>query len=131
MLVSSSSDDAPIPCLERWNFQICEGYLEELAVEDPIHLARMIRTGLVPENLLTFAAEHLGSTGDSDLVRSALLPLVGHPSPIVREGVLLGLQRHRNEKIDQILVFCASQDPSPGVRLTAVEALEVGMPGQR
>lgn len=75
---------------------------------------------------LTFVAEAIGSSYDSVTVRALLLPLLGHPDAIVREGVVLGLRRHVDTMVRVELVRVAQHDPSAAVRLEAMGALSIG-----
>ena len=94
----------------------------DLAVENPARLFWMLRHS--PSLFeLTFAAEAAGMLSDSEAVRSALMPLLGHSISLVREGAIYGLARHLNDSVMVALRELAQSDPSPGVREAAKEVL--------
>jgi hypothetical protein len=99
---------------------------EELAQESPQDLAQIIRENQARDTRLTFAAEILGREVRTAMAANLLKGILhDHPSPLVREGAVLGLAYH----IDRIgirgaLARAATEDPSPGVRRAASEALE-------
>jgi hypothetical protein len=64
------------------------------------------RVRRMPNSELTFLAENLGET---------LLELLKHPSPVVREGALLGIDNILSEVKDK-LIHMVCHDESPGVR---------------
>jgi HEAT repeats len=66
---------------------------------------------------LTFAAEKLRD-------ERALNVVAKHESPLVREGAVYGLAKLRTATARSTLALIAANDPSPGVRAAAVEALE-------
>jgi len=101
----------------------CEGVFEEMAREDPARLISMLADDRLMPTDLTFAAEIAGGIADSALVRPALLRLLGHPSPFVREGAIYGISRHMTEEVVQRLRELASIDPSPGVRAAAEDVV--------
>lgn len=73
---------------------------------------------------LTFAAEELGATRTPEVL-DALLTLASHADALVREGVVYGLANYLvGEKVRAVLLRIALDDPSPGVRAAAAEALE-------
>jgi len=70
-----------------------DGEMEALAVVDPAAIvARLPTFGNVR---LSFAAEYLGDHAPAHIALPAVLPLLTHPTPVVREGALDGLYRHR------------------------------------
>ncbi len=102
----------------------CEGMFRDLAITAPAELAELIRLRAIRDSRLTYAAEVLGrDVGDNDLVVQALLPLLNHPSHLVREGAVLGLSYHLTDVVREFLRLTAESDPSRGVRETAREAL--------
>ena len=102
----------------------CEGMFRELATTAPAELATLVRQGVVRDTRLTYAAEILGrDVNDSTLVVPALLPLLKHPSPAVREGAVLGLSYHLTDGVRLALSRVVQEDPSPGVRTVAQEAV--------
>ncbi len=87
-----------------------------------------IRSGKIvePEGL-TYAAEPLGCSvrplpdGAIDL----LISLLGHESPVVREGAVYGLAPHvTNEAVRSALLSTSLNDSSPAVCESAREALQ-------
>ena len=101
----------------------CEALFERLAATDPSRLLAMLPDLEPPD--MTFAAEVAGRIGDSDAVRRAVLPLLEHPMPYVREGAIYGLSSHMDETTRSLIARLAVDDPSPGVRLAAEGAIEV------
>lgn len=53
-----------------------------------------------------------------------ILPLLDHPAPMVREGVIYGLTPHLDESMRAKLEDIAEHDTSPGVREAARGALK-------
>lgn len=79
---------------------------------------------------LTYLAELLGSADANAKVAngsttiSMLLSLSRHPSSVVREGSVYGMEPHiGHAKVKARLQEIAESDPSPGVKLAATEAL--------
>jgi len=116
------SDEAVRAVVGRWN-RPCEGAFELLALRFPKDLASVIQTSGLGIADLTFAAEALGRSHLSHLVRSTLVPLLGHPSAIVREGAIYGLQRHLDLELRIELEGLAAADSSPAVRAAAEDSL--------
>lgn len=78
----------------------------------------------LPPEKLTFAAEQLGNV-DTDAAAALLVKLLRHESPLVREGAVYGLEKHRHrDNVDMMLCLVAVIDLSPSVRAAAREALE-------
>lgn len=102
----------------------CEEMFEYLAHTHPQRLLDLIRAGGLEYYDLTFAVEIAGRITDSDAVRKALLPLLSHPQPVVREGALYGLAPHRDESVNARIRYIADHDPSHGVRRAAVAMLD-------
>lgn len=102
----------------------CEEMFERLVEEDPRELVRMIESGDLRPSDLTHAAEIAGRIPDSDLVRPALVRLLNHASPLVREGAIYGLVPHWSAEVATQLQLMSGDDPSPGVREAASEVLE-------
>ena len=104
----------------------CEAEFEFLARKNPARLLALVSGELRnrPE-LLTFAAEWAGRIDSTSAVVRALLPLLRHEDPAVREGAIYGLQRHLDRSIEArtTLRALAEGDPSPGVRESARDAL--------
>lgn len=100
------TEDFPTPC---------ENSFKALAKEDPDKLLRWVNSELLEPSDLTFAAEELGNI-DSSL--PALIQLLSHTSPIVREGAIVGLDILKY-RINDLFHHHATKDPSPGVRHVA------------
>lgn len=100
-----------------------EALFERLAEHDPARLLALLDDELDPA-LLTFAADVAGRLLPSDDVVPVLLRLLGHPSPLVREGGVYGLASHITAGVDSALADLVHKDPSPGVRIAARDVLE-------
>jgi hypothetical protein len=72
---------------------------------------------------LTFACEAAQGVADERIV-AAVVELLGHAAPLVREGALLGLQDSTDAGIRARVGAMATCDPSPGVRATAADLVE-------
>jgi HEAT repeat protein len=73
---------------------------------------------------LTFALEVAGRLPSNEAV-ALLLPFLGHPDSSVREGAICGLCWHaERDDVRPALEACAATDPSPGIRVSAKDALE-------
>jgi hypothetical protein len=83
-----------------------EVMFERLVTEDPARLVALLGSHVLGPALLTFAAEIAGKGLAFDVVGAALLALLQHERPIVREGAAA-------------LAKVAADDPSPGVRASA------------
>ncbi len=99
--------------------------LKSMARQTPHGLIRLIGQGGLKPPDLTFAAEAAGEISDSGLAVAALLPLLEHGSPLVREGATYGLARHLSS-LDVVsrLQQLVTDDSSPGVRQAIKETLE-------
>jgi HEAT repeat protein len=85
---------------------------------------RVKEMNLMKVSQLTFAAEELGEEAPEEIAVPALLPLLEHKSPVVREGAIYGLAHHlSNEKVKTKLDELAQKDTSPGVREAASDVL--------
>lgn len=98
---------------------------EYLAHHDPGRLMS-IANALAPAQL-THAAEWIGRSGDLR-AWSVLASMLRHPSPLVREGAIVGLEALGTPAIDRaksLLVELALEgsESSPGVRGAARDAL--------
>lgn len=69
-----------------------EERLKDLLQTDPELLISLVTTNLLRNDELTFAAEILGELPDKARALALLTPLAAHPSALVREGVIYGLQ---------------------------------------
>lgn len=106
--------------------QPCRAYFERLAEQSPARLLELLDdTALVPADL-TFAAEIAGQRLPHDIaIRNRLLELLQKSdSSLVREGVIYGLSANLTDDVCERLRSIAQDDPSPGVREAAKEALE-------
>jgi hypothetical protein len=99
---------------------------EQLARESPRDLADIIRGSQARDSRLTFAAEILGRMVQTAMAADLLLVILrDHPSPLVREGAVLGLAHHLDRVgVRAALEHASANDPSPGVRRAASETLE-------
>jgi len=103
----------------------CEALFEALAEHSPDELVEIVREGRAPNSRLTYAAEILGRHVASPRAVEALRNLLDHPSPLVREGAVLGLEPHLDRHdVKEALHRAVGRDPSPGVRRALAEALE-------
>lgn len=69
----------------------CEAMFEYLATHEPEVLIEQLTSGALQPSALTFAAEWAGRSG-SAAATAVLLALLEHPSAVVREGAVYGLQ---------------------------------------
>lgn len=105
----------------------CEDEFVFLAEQNPGKLAELIRTLQGRPSLLTFAAEAAGRIANTSLAVAILLPLLGQPDPVVREGAIYGLMPHLGLSLEarDALRGMAQADPSPGVVAAIQDALSV------
>jgi hypothetical protein len=97
-----------------------EVMFERLVTEDPARLVALLGSHVLGPALLTFAAEIAGKGLAFDVVGAALLALLQHERPIVREGAVYGLREHEEHpEVAAALAKVAADDPSPGVRASA------------
>jgi hypothetical protein len=108
----------------RWR-QPCEEMFEYLAEVYPTQLIALLGCNRLVAANLTFAAEIAGRIENSALVRSALLPLLEHGDPVVREGALYGLAKHMDEETRRRVLQVGANDPNLEVRQAANDFLEV------
>ena len=103
----------------------CRGLLRHLATFDPNALLKMCREHTLVPTLLTFAAEYIGEIeGSTDV----LIGLLDHPSPIVREGAMLGMP----DDNDEAFIAVSSKveaETSPAVKEVMSEYLATNAPG--
>lgn len=96
---------------------------QELAASAPERLVAALTSGELPPWELSFAAE---VAGDLPQARDALLTLLDHEEPTVREGAIYGLAKQIDddqtirERLEKIAIF----DASSVVREVAIEALD-------
>lgn len=94
-------------------------FWEYLAKNSADLLAKILKEESLDENMLAQAAEYMGSSEDSKLVRSTLYPLLSHNSSSVREGALLGLSNHLDSVTKFKVVSMMKNDQSSSVRSVA------------
>jgi hypothetical protein len=104
----------------------CQEVFETLAARNPNELLDIVLQSRGPTSRLTYAAEILGRDVPTAAVANALMRVLReHPSPLVREGAILGLAHHLHRSgVRDSLAKAAQADPSPGVRRAATETLE-------
>jgi len=100
----------------------CEALFEALVEFDSEELGRVIDSRRLKTADLTFAAEILGRSSDSNLVRETVLPLLLHPDAVVREGAIYGLRSHLDPLGRQALAELGARDTSVAVRRAAQDA---------
>jgi HEAT repeat protein len=103
---------------------LSESLFERWAVECPEKLLAAVLSNLTPPALLTYAAEIAGKALPSEQIVPALLGLLQHASPIVREGAVYGLSYHSGDAAMQALQALAECDPIIGVQCAARAAIE-------
>ncbi len=110
---------------QRWPTP-CEAQFERMAYDDPSRLIKWIQSGELSEADLSFAAEALGKVALSESVVDSLLALLRHPSAVVREGAIYGLQPHAPYALGarNVLRAIAETDRSKAVQEAAREAIE-------
>lgn len=89
-----SIDAAIAHIVERRWPRPCESAFEYLASHHPLELAKLISSEDLRDEDLTFAAEMMGTVSDAATVKKALIRLLKHPNPVVREGAIYGLSAH-------------------------------------
>jgi HEAT repeat protein len=97
---------------------------QALANSDPDLLITELLRGTLPPWELSFAAEVAGCL---PAARTALLALLDHKSPTVREGAIYGLSKQltNDPVIHARLTTIADHDRSGAVRESALEALSL------
>jgi hypothetical protein len=97
-----------------------EAMFERLVLEDPERLVALLQGDALRPALLTFAAEIAGKGLAFEVVGPALLALLQHERPVVREGAVYGLRAYEERpEVAAALAKVAKDDPSPGVRAAA------------
>jgi HEAT repeat protein len=100
-------------------------HFNTMATENPVLLAAILRyLSTSPLATLSFAAEAAGNIEEFSSVRDILLNLLKHKSALVREGAIYGLARHIDEEMFDTIRNIGFNDPSPGVREAALEAID-------
>ena len=105
-----------------------ESAFEFMAKESPYELLHLIEFGRLSELQLTFAAECAGRADLKRLVAATVLPLLRHPSALVREGAIYGLELLQDQlgvRDAIVLHSLVEHEPSRGVRDAARDALEL------
>jgi hypothetical protein len=103
-----------------------EALFRKQAISNPEALVATLRSPHVEPSILTYAAEVAGQLLAGDEVVEALVALLDHRAPVVREGAALGLASHaRHPRARTRLGEVADHDSSAAVRATAAAALEV------
>jgi len=87
---STSASSSSIRPRMFW-LEPCEAMFEYLATHEPEALIEQLTSGALEPSALTFAAEWAGRTG-SPAATAVLVALLEHPSALVREGAVYGLQ---------------------------------------
>lgn len=93
-----------------------------MAAKIPIEL--LIDALVADESIdqITFMAEELGDV-TSVTTKDILIALSRHPNAIVREGAIYGMVKQYDNEVEAVLKGML-EDPSPGVREAAREALD-------
>ncbi len=109
-------------CVECWPSVYT---LQNTLDESPADLLDMIEQRSLGVSYLTYAAEMAGNIENMDTRRdAALLQLLEHYHPVVREGAVLGLYKNLTPKIQKKLQTHLKTETSPGVRTTIEDALD-------
>jgi len=106
----------------RWA-RPCEDAFEWLGENHPSELMVLIRDGGLHPADLSFAAETAGRWLQSGDARVALVPLLDHHDPGVREGALYGLARHMTPSVAAHVGEISKRDASEAVRAVAEDTL--------
>jgi HEAT repeat protein len=101
-----------------------ENQFRHFAEHEPETLLDLLRRRALSPGFLTYAAEIAGRNIPTVEVVPVLLPLLQDPSPLVREGAVLGLEEHRTPEVLAALSEVARLDASPGVRAAARSAVD-------
>jgi HEAT repeat protein len=118
------SPEARVAVDTRWSSDVCEAMFEFLASHYPADLLKLVSANVLSPPALTFAAEIAGRTTVGQTVRAALLPLLDHESPLVREGAIYGLREHADTGVIMRLRTLAESDSSPAIRQAASDTLD-------
>lgn len=102
--------------LETNNWDIVSREHMDLLVNNPAAIADVLRNPATDSVRLTYLAEVAGGALAAELVVPALMDLLKHPSPIVRECALYGLWHHANAEMLVTLAPLAKDDPSECIR---------------
>lgn len=110
--------------LKSYEVSFTQEEYNEMALQNPLLLIRLVQSDFLRPSNLTFALEAVGNFRDSGIVRRLLLPHLNDPSALVREGAIYGLTNHLDEPTRKKLVEISQGDESSGVRAAAEESLE-------
>ncbi len=73
----------------------------------------------------SFALERLGEAASAEQAMDLLGWFLFDPSPLVREGAILGFATHMaSDRVRELVERVLSCDPSPGVRDAAMDMLD-------
>ena len=104
--------------------EVSEAEWERMVEEDPDTLFALVGGGNLRISDLTFAAEILGRSKDTARVLLTLIPLLASPSPLVREGAVLGLAHHPTTEVEWLLRRLISSEQCDPVRRVMKDVLE-------
>ena len=125
-IISSKRIENDINNIHKWPTH-CQDEFDYLSQYHPGILVALIKNNELEDTLLTFAAESLGLSKNTELVETTLLPLLNHQFAPVREGAIYGLQRHiyDSSKILEAIQYVTLKDTSKGVRTAAQDAIDM------
>lgn len=103
---------------------LSEDDIENLSINKPDELIGLIESNQLNIATLSFAVEYLGDVCSVETAEKVLLPLLKHPSGIVREGVLYGLSKHITATIKSAIEILVKSDKSPAIRSIAKDILD-------
>lgn len=131
---SCSSDDGAEKGFRKAQYNYYDGpamhhqwsrsHFRSLRKRAPKRLVMLISGDTLDVADLTFAAEIAGEIEEESSVVPALLKLLDHDSSLVREGAVYGLVNHLTADVRDRLCLMSLNDPSPGVRDAASDAIE-------
>lgn len=102
----------------------CEAAFRFLVARYPDSLLLLIESGRMEAADLTYAVEIAGEMPWSQDNCRVLMAMLGHVSPMVREGALYGLAFHPRQEVLERISEVARTDKSPAVREAALAILE-------
>lgn len=120
--LTALSPEARVIVDARWS-DVCEAMFEFLVEHYPCEILKLVSSTVLSPAALTFAAEAAGRTSNSQAVRTTLMPLLDHESPLVREGAIYGLRDHADDIVVKKLNGLAQSDPSAAIRQAASDTL--------
>lgn len=107
----------------RWP-EPCENAFRYMRDHYPSELLDLIQNGGLEDHDLTFAAERAGQISSMpDKVKATLLPLLKHPSAVVREGALYGISSfvRQDKEVWDAVFELITRDESEAVRTVAYD----------